>query len=347
MGFEDRDYSRRPGSGGGVFRWILNGSIPLFTFSGIRVRAHSSMVLLIAFVLLLGLGTGFGLQDRVISMTVLFGVVLLHEFGHAFAARAVGGSANDILLTPLGGLAFCETPRRPLPTFIAVVCGPLVNVVLLLGAAVVIYATGNKPQWNPLASPFTASYETWSATYSWSAWFFSMNYWLLLFNLLPSYPLDGGRLLQTALWKPMGFYRSTLAAATVGIFGGAGMIVFGLLGFQLLLAFIGLSCILTCVSMRQQLLAAGPYAFQEDEPDYSAASWSPNSFNNPAAAKESENALKRQAAAAATDAAEQAHIDRILEKVSQKGMHSLNFLEKRKLKQATERQRQRTLRGRG
>src|SRR6478735_4977230 len=101
MAFQDRPYYRdRSGSTGNPLMWLLTGSVPLFTAFGIRVRMHASLLLLIVLVLLFGLGQGFTWQDRLESMGILFGVILLHEFGHCFAARRVGGEANDILMWP-------------------------------------------------------------------------------------------------------------------------------------------------------------------------------------------------------------------------------------------------------
>lgn len=343
MGFEDRTYSRREGPNPwGWLYWLVSGSVPLFTFSGIRVRAHASMVVLIVLVLLFGLGQGFTFSDRILSMSVLFLVVLLHEFGHCFGARAVGGHAEEIMMSPLGGLAFAHSPNRPFPTFITVAAGPAVNVLFILLSAIVIYSVGGKPAWNPFS--FAVRPENrgeWFNIFWYASWFFSMNYWLLLFNLLPSFPLDGGRLLQSALWKPLGYYKSMLYSVTIGIGGAALMFIWGLITVQLLLAFVGVSCFLTCLNLRQQLLAGGPWAFQDEDTDYSAAQWNPK-----ASAAEDDAETRRAQKRAAQEEAEQRKIDAILEKVHQKGMHSLNFLERRALKQATERQRQRTLKGR-
>src|SRR4051812_26896809 len=120
MGWEDRPYYRdRGGATGNPLSWLLTGSVPLFTAFGIRVRAHASLIVTVALVLLFGLGQfGQNIQARVQSMTILFVVILLHEFGHCFAARWTGGDANEILMTPLGGLAMAMARRRPLPTFI-------------------------------------------------------------------------------------------------------------------------------------------------------------------------------------------------------------------------------------
>src|SRR5258708_6517885 len=107
MAWQDRHYYRDRGAQAwNPLIWLLSGSVPLFTAFGIRVRAHASLILTVALVLLFGLGQGFTWQDRVQSMSILFVIILLHEFGHCFAARWVGGDAEEILMHPLGGLAF-------------------------------------------------------------------------------------------------------------------------------------------------------------------------------------------------------------------------------------------------
>lgn len=345
MGYSDRSYSRDPNGGWNPLMWLLTGSVPLFTVAGIHVRAHASLIVLAVLVVLFGLGPGFTAQDRVLFITTLFTVILLHEFGHCFGARIMGGSANEILMTPLGGLAYAMSPRRPLATFVTVAAGPLVNVVLMLIAASAMYALGGKPSWNPWGFATGPAVAEWSNAYWYIAWFFQLNYLLLLFNLLPIFPLDGGQLLQSILWKPMGYYKSMMFALNVGLVGSVAMAMFALAGGGVLLFFIAVSCFFTCYPFRQQLKAAGPYAFAEQEEDYSASlAWRPES-ESPSSAREDARALRKQQAAAAAQA-EQAKIDAILQKVSEKGMHSLNFFEKRTLKQATERQRQRTLKQR-
>src|SRR5947209_3756477 len=128
MGWQDRSYyrDRNPGSSNPLM-WLVSGSVPLGTWFGISVRMHASMVLFIA-ITLLGPGAVGGWHNAVTSMAILFGVVLLHEFGHCFGSRMVGGQPSQILMHPLGGLAFADCPRRPWPNFVTVLCGPLVNV---------------------------------------------------------------------------------------------------------------------------------------------------------------------------------------------------------------------------
>lgn len=341
VGYQDRSYYRDRPSGSNPLMWLFSGSVPLFSIAGIRVRAHASLVVLCGLVLIFGLPT-FTRQDSVIFVSMLFVIVLLHEFGHCIGARIMGGEAVDIMMSPLGGLAFTMGPRRPLARFVTVAAGPAVNVLLMLVAAIAMYAMGGRPPWWPYGFRVPREIVGWDNLFWYVLWFFQINYGLLLFNLLPIFPLDGGQLLQTILWKPLGYYKSMLVAVTIGI-GGA--ILLALWGFSIgsaLTVIVAINCLLTSVPLRAQLKAAGPWAFQEEETDYSAAQWRPEKVN-PGAAKKAAKAAALAEQEAADERAEQAKIDKILAKVSAQGMHSLNFMEKRTLKTATEKQRQREL----
>src|SRR5258706_16242235 len=120
MAWQDRPYYRdRGGSQGNPFMWLLNGSVSLGQWFGINVRVHASMLILIGLVVLLPGGFG-GAKNAVTLGVVLFGIVVLHEFGHCIASRLVGGDPQEILIYPLGGLATANPPHRPWATFITV-----------------------------------------------------------------------------------------------------------------------------------------------------------------------------------------------------------------------------------
>jgi stage IV sporulation protein FB len=344
MGFEDRPYYRDRGAsgsfGGGPLEWILTGSVPLMTVAGIRVRAHASLVIYAGLIILFGFGrAGFTIQDRITYTTLLFGIVLLHEFGHCFTARWVGGEADDILMHPLGGLAFARPPHRPLPTFLTVAGGPAVNVVIcILSGAVLWLGTGWLPS-NPFTpqSPLARGIDpNWMNFYWYVFWIYAVSYQLLMFNLLPIFPLDGGQMLQAILWPRLGYYRSMIISTTIGmvgaVLGGVWALAFGNIGLAVLAIF----GFITCYNLRNQLRAAGPYAFSEDTTDFSAAYEKQQSKQRKESARAQRKAEKERAA----EVAEQAKIDAILAKVSSQGMQSLTNGEKRTLSQATERQRQ-------
>ena len=342
MAFQDRHYYRDGGGAtGNPLMWLLTGSVPLFTVFGIRVRAHALFLVFIGLVLLFGLGRGSTVQDRVVSMTILFGIVLLHEFGHCFAARWTGGSANDILMTPLGGLAMTMARRKPWPTFVTVAGGPLVNVVICILTAIVLLALGARVPLNPYGFWSGRPDPAWINVAFYLYWIYIVSYFLLLFNLLPVFPLDGGQLLQSILWKPMGYYKSMLLTVNIGLVGAVLLFMYGLgtlgAGGGVLVIMISVFCFMNCLNMRRMLIAEGPWGFsEEDTIDYSASLRDEPDRPSRLARWKERKAEKQQA----VERAEQRKIDAILAKVSAHGMQSLTWLEKRTLRKATERQRQ-------
>src|SRR5437016_10221130 len=150
MGWQDRSYYRDRGSGPtNPLMWLVSGSVSLGTWFGIHVRVHASMIVFIGLTLLFrGLGNW---QDSLTTMALLFVIVLLHEFGHCFGSWLVGGQPSQILMHPLGGLAFADAPRRPWPNFVTVLFGPLVNVAICLGAAFAMMISAGTwlATWNP------------------------------------------------------------------------------------------------------------------------------------------------------------------------------------------------------
>jgi len=359
MAWEDRPYYRdpRPGRGGGVLNWILYGSVPLFTAFNIRVRAHASLIIICGLILLFGLGFGSGVSDRVQFVTSLFAIILLHEFGHCFAARWTGGEANEILMTPLGGLAMVMARRKPWPQFATVAGGPLVNVLICLVCGAILYATAGIWPLGPwqFGEAFADRDMPSSGLLSfvWYVfWLYSISYFLLLFNLLPVFPLDGGQLLQSILWKPMGYYKSMILTLNIGLVGSVlmmmvGIATIGTVGGGFLLTFIGLNCLMNCYQTRQVMQAEGPWAFSnEDEPDYGGGGYGGGGVglaSRPAKAAKGPSwfARKRAQREAETEIDEQKRVDEILAKVSASGMASLTRGERKYLKQATENQRKR------
>jgi Zn-dependent protease len=280
---------------------------------------------------------------------MLFVVILLHEFGHCFAARWTGGSADEIVMTPLGGLAMAMAVRRPWPTFVTVAGGPLVNVIICLFCGLGLYLIiGIWPlgPWN-FGDAFRYVRDPgWFQVADYLFWLYSISYALLLFNLLPVFPLDGGQLLQSILWKPMGYYRSMILTLNIGLVGSVlmmmvGLATFGRMGGGLLLMLIGLSCFMNCFRLRAVMKAEGPWAFSEED----AVGFDVGSYaaETKARRRKNDRAERRMKQLRETEASEQQKIDAILAKVSASGMNSLTWVEKRALRRATEQQRQRDL----
>lgn len=354
MGWQDRPYYRdQSESSGNPLLWIFSGSVPLFTAFGIRVRMHASLLLLIVISLAMsGFDGPLAVQNALAGCVVLFLIILLHEFGHCFAARSVGGEAHDILMWPLGGLAFADAPNRPWPQLVTAAGGPLVNVAICLLVALLSWVirihTGGHLLWNPfvrdVALPGMGRAELYIWMYAW--WVFAISWGLLLFNLLPIFPLDGGRILQALLWFKLRYFRATLITCVVGMVGSVLMVMYGVTAFRswygLLLMCIGVSCFMTCYQLRAQLKAEGPWAFEDDGIDYSASMWKPDEPRKKQK-KLSRRVARRLRRQAEQEESEQAQIDSILAKVSAHGMQSLTWSERRALRKATERQREREI----
>jgi Zn-dependent protease len=184
----------------------MGGTIRLFKFSGIQVYLHFSWFLVAAYELTLQRGYSSKIW-ALYEYLALFGIVLLHEFGHALACRQTGGTADQIVLWPLGGIAFVNPPRRPGAMLWSIAAGPLVNVVLVPVLTIVALMT---------AEPLGEDPSDFSLLLS-NVW--RINVGLLIFNMLPVYPLDGGQILRSLLWFPLGEIRSLQIASVLGLVG--------------------------------------------------------------------------------------------------------------------------------
>jgi len=187
----------------------MGGSIRLFQFAGIQVSLHFSWFLVAVYQLTSRRHGYISPIWAVYEYLALFGIVLLHEFGHALACRQTGGEADSIMLWPLGGVAFVRPPDRPGAHLWSIAAGPLVNVAL-----VPVFEIIHLVAWQSGAAFRSPDLNH----------FFEMlryiNYGLLIFNLLPVYPLDGGQILRSLLWFPLGRIRSLQIATAVGFLGG-------------------------------------------------------------------------------------------------------------------------------
>ncbi|MEX2213536.1 MAG: M50 family metallopeptidase [Phycisphaeraceae bacterium] len=182
------------------------GSFPFFRAFGVQVLVHWSWFILPVLVYQGGHHRQFSSPIwPFISLFTVFAIVLMHEFGHALACRSVGGKADKIVLWPLGGVAYVQPPARPGAVLWSIVAGPLVNLALVPITILAIYAVHD---WIPGASPDVIRYVE---------WIYMLNLVLLIFNMLPVYPLDGGQTLQAILWYFIGRARSLQIVAFIGI----------------------------------------------------------------------------------------------------------------------------------
>jgi len=189
------------------------GSFRIFTIAGIAVYVHWSWFLVAVLAIQYRTREYSAMQWNLLEYLSLFLLVLMHEFGHQLACRQVGGKTHDIVLWPLGGVAYVSPPQRPGAQLWSIAAGPLVNVILLpvLFGLVLL---NSRLGWADAHPDAHALLQT--------VWY--INIALLVFNLLPVYPLDGGQILRSLLWFVFGRANSLLIASIVGFVGVAGLL---------------------------------------------------------------------------------------------------------------------------
>lgn len=214
----------------------LRGSTPLFRFRGIKVYVHWTFLLLIGYITFTAAAAGKGMVEilgDIAMVLIVFLCVVLHEFGHALTAQRYGVNTKDITLLPIGGLANLERmPEEPRQEFWITLAGPLVNLVIAALAFVVIAILGL----DLLVGDLMLGATTWTKVL---LFVFAANLMLFLFNLIPAFPMDGGRILRSLLSMLMPRARATRIAAGVGRFLAIGFVLFGLFNGQPFLALIG------------------------------------------------------------------------------------------------------------
>src|ERR1700732_3587090 len=180
----------------------MGSSLKVASVFGIEVRIHLSFLLLLAFFWFQS-----GTFQSVLFILILFACVLLHEFGHAFAARAFGIKTPDITLYAIGGVArLNRIPDQPWQELIVAIAGPLVNVVIAAVLIFGIHVTAGLQQVEHLESPRIEMLAKVA----------SVNVMLVLFNLIPAFPMDGGRVLRALLAMAMPYARASWIAARIG-----------------------------------------------------------------------------------------------------------------------------------
>ena len=193
----------------------------ILKLSGIGVYIHWTFLLLLGWILLSYIMAGHGLWgalEGVVFVLAIFACVVLHEFGHALAARKFNIRTRDITLLPIGGIARLERmPEKPWQEFYVAIAGPLVNVVLAISFLSILIVSG--------VSPITPDVKLVGGSFIIKM--FWINVILFAFNMLPAFPMDGGRILRAALASALGYAQATEIAARVG---QAMAIAFGFMG---------------------------------------------------------------------------------------------------------------------
>jgi Zn-dependent protease/CBS domain-containing protein len=214
----------------------MGGSFKIGRFSGIDVRVHWTFFLLVAFFAFVGYqtsGSVVGALTSTLVIVVLFLCVLVHEFGHSLVAQRLGLEIRSITLLPLGGVSNLESlPEKPADEVKITLAGPLVNVVLapiFFGVGLLLGAVPRMP-----ANVITGIGSV-------GEFFFYLGYLnvvLAVFNLIPAFPLDGGRILRALLATRLGAVRATDISSIVGQLFAIAFFLIGILGGNFLLALI-------------------------------------------------------------------------------------------------------------
>ncbi len=224
----------------------------LGTFAGIDVFVHATFLLIVGwygFIYWQESGTLFGALEGVAFILLLFGAVTLHEYGHALTARKFDIKTRDITLYPIGGVARLERmPEKPIQELWVALAGPAVNVVI----AAVLFG------WLVFTNALVPLGDLTLASGSFIERLMIVNIGLVIFNLIPAFPMDGGRVLRAVLAMNMDYVKATQIAATVGqgmafLFGLAGLFGNPMLLFIAFFVWMGASQEASMVQMKNAL----------------------------------------------------------------------------------------------
>ncbi len=209
----------------------MKGAFQLIRVAGIPIRIHWTFGILIAWVVYTAVSYDLGWQATLMSVAIvltIFLCVVLHEYGHALTARRFGVNTKDIILSPIGGIARLDfIPENPREEILIAVAGPAVNLViasLLLGITMLF-----TPYWVDLGSR-----QFWGLDYAQPIIIIiaKINLILLAFNMVPAFPMDGGRVLRALLTIPLGRVRATTYAGLLG--QTIGLLLFGAGAFEMI-----------------------------------------------------------------------------------------------------------------
>ena len=328
---------------------ILNWCIPAGRISGVAVGIHWSFPLTFVLYSLSARAEGGPRWGYTIAGTILllYGIVLAHEFGHVFAARREGIGTDRVMLWPLGGLAYLgENSSGPAEVRIAA-AGPAVNLgfAILLLPVVALLGFPISPG---LFDPFhwgiplltDGKISGFGQDLAWCV--YKANLIGLYFNLIPAFPMDGGRILRGILHPRMGLVRSTIAVTTVALVAVGGFAIWAVAASNFLLLLIAVFVGYSALATRRQVKAVAEEMGTDGFLGYDF-SMGHTSLGN---AKEDRAEEKRREKEAARRERErlreremEEELDRLLEKISREGLPSLTRRERAFLDKASRRKR--------
>lgn len=221
----------------------MGWSLKIGTIAGTAVRVHITFTLLLVWIWVIHyrIGGAPAAWEGVAFIIAVFTCVVLHEFGHIAAARYFGIATPDITLLPIGGVARLERmPEKPGQEFLIAIAGPLVNVAIAALIFIILGASASLTQMAALEDPRAG----------FLARLAGVNIFLVLFNMIPAFPMDGGRVLRAALASRLSWSRATQIAATIGQGLAFAFGFFGLL-YNPMLIFIGIFVYLAAAAEAQ------------------------------------------------------------------------------------------------
>ncbi|MGY5848091.1 site-2 protease family protein [Salegentibacter sp. HM20] len=214
----------------------MKWSLSLGSIAGIKISVHWTFLILLIWIFLIYYRIDYNLNQAftgVLFIILLFACVLLHELGHALTAKKYQINTKSIILLPIGGLARLERiPEKPAQELVVAIAGPLVNLVIAAVLFVVVFATDNFPDFGLMNEP---------GVYPQINFWFQLllaNLILFLFNLIPAFPMDGGRVLRALLAFKLNREKATRIAAAIGQFLAILFVLAGFFG-NIFLIFIG------------------------------------------------------------------------------------------------------------
>ena len=221
----------------------MGWSINIGSIAGTAIRVHITFLLFLAWIFFASYTSG-GAEaawNSLVFMLLLFACVVAHEFGHIFMARRFGVTTPTVTLLPIGGVAQLERiPEKPREEFLVAIAGPAVNIVI---AAALVLLLGASLEPRNLAAVDDVSVGILDRLAV-------VNIFLVLFNMIPAFPMDGGRVLRAALASRLGYARATKIAASIGQFFAFCLGFLGLFGNPLLI-FIAIFVYLAAASEAQ------------------------------------------------------------------------------------------------
>ena len=187
----------------------MSWSLTVGRIAGTEIRVHITFLLLLIWIFAANYARGGADEawSSLIFILLLFGCVLLHEYGHILTARLFGVATPDVTLLPIGGVARLERiPEKPREEFLVAIAGPAVKVVIAAGLVLIGGANINPEHLAAVGSANISMIDRLAI----------VNIFLVVFNMIPAFPMDGGRVLRALLAIPLGFVRATQIAASIG-----------------------------------------------------------------------------------------------------------------------------------